>query len=686
MRRLTFLFAALIPFIPTLNAQAVSIQSVNSKVGEISVNYTLDNPKIPHHIKVNLEYQNQVFTPKTVIGDVGLNVKGPSPKSLVWKIGEDGTEINGSATIKIQANSFSGVKMHSHVLASLLFPGAGQYRLRNKAHYFLHGLGSYAALGGGIYFQHLAQNSYSNYLSSSSIAESNRLYADANQQHWISMAMIGTAAAIWIIDMATVAARTKKINKAWRGQGIDPSLSKYYAKKSTNFIEFAKPSFVDTRSKSSILVDQGKDWFNKGEFETALKHFNEALMHQPNMSQALYWKAETETKILDLNIKAQQYDDYLNQGRQLYEQAELAWQSKTESLNSIHNKITEAKSQFIAAKNLIKSTPALNKHKDGHEFALNKAELLEAQVLNGIQLEAKIGRADSLFTLGMKNSDVFIAKNQVRLALKEYQAALKLDATNPYCSKRISEVKLVLLQFEMKEIERLISEGELKLAEIDLDHLIEIESPSADVQRRLDFIARIKTQLKRLQEEADFKNSISLADNAFKNKEYAVAKKHYSDALQIKPSDSYAQAQLGKVEKLSAQADLFPTTQWTEIELYEGNLIKIIYTGKKGSLDCNNQQGTPFKYKYNIEFLGSQSLSTSSRKSNVKQYLIYTVDYKDCNNVTYACTEFLDLHDVIEQYTNTYFNTDFNYPTEKITSKPYNVFLSDYRIRKCVPK
>lgn len=682
MRNLLYLFLFSCLAGPSFHAQGIKIQSVRANVGEILVDYTLDNPKTAHQIKLQLDYEGQTWTPNSVFGDAGQNITGPSPKTLRWDAGKEGKEINGPVTVRLLTNSFAGVQTPKHLLRSLLFPGAGQYQLRNKAHYFLHGLGAYAALGGGIYFQHLAQNSYANYLTSSSIDESNRLFSNANQEQWVSLSLLGTAAAIWIVDMATVAARTRKLNKAWRTQGINPTLSKYYSQKSTDFREYVKPTFADTRSRSSVLVAQGMDWFNKGEFETALRHFDEALTYEPNFNKASYWKKEAESKLQEINSTNQEYEILLNEGKQIFASAETAWHTKSSTLIEVRSLLEASKTKLNAAAKVIFNQPTLEKQKTEHKIILNKIEILDAKILQAIQIDQMLVRGDSLYRLGKSNFD----EGLLRQALTEYQSVLKLDPNNFKANPKISEIKIQLLQIEMAEIEKLISKEELHLAEIKIDRLIDVESPPAEVQRRADFISKTKSKLERIRIEADYKEKIRLADEALKNKEYQLARKNYLEALQLKPADSYAQGQVSKLTKLLADEDLFPTSKWTAFDLYEDNLIRIKYSGKKGTLNCSNQQGNPFIYSYGIEFIGSESLSTTTRKNRIKQYLIYTVDYKDCNNVTYACTEFIDLHKIIDESTDNLDNMDFNYPTDKIISKPYKIFLSDLKIRKCVPK
>jgi len=682
MRILLFLFLFSYLAGTSFHAQGIKIQSVRANVGEILVDYTLDNPKTAHQIKLQLDYEGQTWTPNSVFGDAGHNITGPTSKTLRWDAGTEGKEINGPLTVRLLTNSFAGVGAPKHLLRSLLFPGAGQYQLRNKAHYFLHGLGAYAALGGGIYFQHLAQNSYANYLTSSSIVESNRHFSNANQEQWVSLSLLGTAAAIWIVDMATVAARTRKLNKAWRTQGINPTLSKYYAQKSTDFRECVKPIFADTRSRSSVLVAQGMDWFNKGEFETALRHFDEALTYEPNFNKASYWKKEAESKLQEINSINQEYEILLNEGKQIFASAETAWNTKNGTPIEVRSLLEASKTKLKAASKVIFYQPALEKQKTEHKIILNKIEILDAKILQAIQIDQMLVRSDSLHRSGKSNFD----ESLLRQALSEYQSVLKLDPSNSKANPKISEIKIQLLQIEMAEIEKLISKEELYLAEIKIDRLTDVESPPAEVQRRADFISRTKSKLERLRIEADYTEKIRLGDEALKNKEYQLARKNYLEALQLKPADSYAQTQVTKLAKLLADEDLFPTSKWTAFDLYEDNLIRIKYSGKKGTLSCSNQQGTPFIYSYGIEFIGSESLSTTTRKNRIKQYLIYTVDYKDCNNVTYACTEFIDLHKIIDESTDNLDNMDFNYPTDKIISKPYKIFLSDLKIRKCVPK
>jgi tetratricopeptide (TPR) repeat protein len=238
----------------------------------------------------------------------------------------------------------------------------------------------------------------------------------------------------------------------------------------------------------------------------------------------------------------------------------------------------------------------------------------------------------------------------------------------------------------MKQIQQLITQGDLNGAKGKLSQLTEIDSPLIEVQRRANFIDNCLERIQILQLDINYREKINKGNIAFQNKQYLEAKKYFLEALKLKPGDKYALMLLEKLDNLIAVADLFPTTQWTSFDLYEDQLLRIQYTGKRGSLDCSNQQGAPFYFGYKIDFLGSENLSLNYRKGRIKQYLIFTVDYKDCSNVIYSCTEYVDIYDIIDQYTNNLRSTDFNYPTDKIISKPYNIHLSNTKTRKCLPK
>ncbi len=95
MRNLLYLFLFSCLAGPSFHAQGIKIQSVRANVGEILVDYTLDNPKTAHQIKLQLDYEGQTWTPNSVFGDAGHNITGPTSKTLRWDAGKEGKEING---------------------------------------------------------------------------------------------------------------------------------------------------------------------------------------------------------------------------------------------------------------------------------------------------------------------------------------------------------------------------------------------------------------------------------------------------------------------------------------------------------------------------------------------------------------------------------------------------------------
>ncbi len=233
------------------------------------------------------------------------------------------------------------------------------------------------------------------------------------------------------------------------------------------------------------------------------------------MRQASNWKSETETKLREIKSLEKEYENLLDEGKQIFASAETAWHTKSSTPIEVRSLLEASRTKLNAAAKVIFNQPTLEKQKTEHKIILNKIEILDAKILKAIQIDQMLVRGDSLHRLGKSNFN----ESLLRQALTEYQSVLKLDPSNFKANPKISEIKIQLLQIEMAEIEQLISKEELYLAEIKIDRLIDVESPPAEVQRRVDFISRTKSKLERIRIEADYKEKIRLADEAFKNKE-----------------------------------------------------------------------------------------------------------------------------------------------------------------------
>ena len=111
----------------------------------------------------------------------------------------DTSKINPSKNQPIvsTAKSDSGI---TNALYSMLFPGLGDYKVRQKRYpYWITGLVSYGCIGSGIFFKIKSNSQYHDYKSMSDVAKSTYLSSNNNNHKFILLTGLG--AALWIGDV-----------------------------------------------------------------------------------------------------------------------------------------------------------------------------------------------------------------------------------------------------------------------------------------------------------------------------------------------------------------------------------------------------------------------------------------------------------------------------------------------------
>jgi len=163
--------------------------------------------------------EGQAIFPENISGDIDRTIKGGSNKRVTWYYSKDGfTEEEAKAVsyeIEIETVLQKGFMIRRHILLSAIYPGWGDYKIRDKRGdqkyaYFLYGLAAYGSVGAAIMYNSKASNSYDEYLLSETIAQGQNNYDNAKKYRTMSYVFAGAAIAIWTIDITTGIIRINK--------------------------------------------------------------------------------------------------------------------------------------------------------------------------------------------------------------------------------------------------------------------------------------------------------------------------------------------------------------------------------------------------------------------------------------------------------------------------------------------
>ena len=292
--------------------------------------------------------------------------------SIVWDPKNDGIQIDGDVYLTMYLNTKINVSVQKHLLKSIVYPGFGDYQLRNKKYYFLYGLAAYGLLGTSIYFNNQASVNYNSYLLSMNFDESQGLYNDYQTNNRMSKIFAFSSAFIWTVDLVSILKRGNKVKE-------DLTVSDYYNKLSKKEQIFnSKTKYINTKEDYYIAYEKAEKYYKASDYKKAKEYLNR--IDNLNPSKEIILKKNTLIKKVNYELKklkdlfnslVSQGDDLFNQKN--YEKAKLKYEQAYKLEQS-----------YLVKKKIAKCT---NLIKVGFDFFDDK--YVEVYNKDGLKLEVK---------------------------------------------------------------------------------------------------------------------------------------------------------------------------------------------------------------------------------------------------------------------------------------------------------
>jgi hypothetical protein len=183
-------------------------------------------------VKVNILTPNgKNISAFALSGDIGPGVTGGTGKKIIWDLNKDNVYLDDEISVEViidqnlappmgtPGSSTKGttknVSVGGAMLRSLVFPGLGnRYANGGKGAYWLMGVAGYGAIGASVFFNNQADETYQDYLLSTSASERDQLFSDAEGYKQNQNIAMYTAAGIWVIDLIWTGIQASKANKA----------------------------------------------------------------------------------------------------------------------------------------------------------------------------------------------------------------------------------------------------------------------------------------------------------------------------------------------------------------------------------------------------------------------------------------------------------------------------------------
>jgi hypothetical protein len=212
----------------------VALAQQNPSLKQDSIRWDKENKKIIVPYKIsnggNYKYEyeikplftqdgGQTYKPMEKLkGHFGKDILEGENKQVWWQYSEENPEFDGqNLKIKLKADfkpSVFNLMNQEAMKYSVLLPGLGQTKVRHrkgwKYKWALTSVAVYGLIGGSIYMNYKAGETYDKYLASQTRSEAQSRFNDAKRQQRISYGLAVLSAGVWATDIVLVGLRGKR--------------------------------------------------------------------------------------------------------------------------------------------------------------------------------------------------------------------------------------------------------------------------------------------------------------------------------------------------------------------------------------------------------------------------------------------------------------------------------------------
>ena len=188
--------------------------------GLLTVKYSILNSKEKDRIRVWIDVfnsKNDTIKARSWSGEVKKAVSGKDEKTAVWNLFNDGIDLVDSIKIKLHATVESRFYLDDPMILSTIYPGWGDYQIKEKKPYWVNGAMGYVFLGASVGMYYNAKETYNDkYLNANTPREKNTYFNNAKLSKNLSYAFAGVAGTIWAMDYIRLLKRKNEIRQVMK--------------------------------------------------------------------------------------------------------------------------------------------------------------------------------------------------------------------------------------------------------------------------------------------------------------------------------------------------------------------------------------------------------------------------------------------------------------------------------------
>lgn len=522
-----FLFLIFTVFSGLVQAQTKSINTSNIDFrfaeGKIYITYDIVNSAHNELYTINVSVFREnggKLNAVSLSGDL-KEINGGAGKTIIWEQRKDGYVLDEKIYVSLAIAPKVAIPVLTHILKSAVYPGWGDYKIRNGKYHFIYGVAGLSAIGASIYMNSQAQKNYTNYKNSLVYSESNSLFNKAKQQQSLSYIFAGTACLVWTIDLASLYSKTNKVKKQ-----ITKENSKYYYEKSqqTNSLS-SSLNAINTKLPYDLALERGDKLLLDEKYEQVKIAYEEAYK---------YDATETVTnKLVSIN--------------RLIEEAK----NKTITYNS-----NIAKGQALMAqkqyKEAIVEFESASRIEPKEKYPLNKIDEIN-QILNQIENQ-------KLYDAQMAQGSAYLSNRNFETANTFFKTALTYKPDDITAINKCKECDNGIAVIEQKRVDKeykqKMKQGDLaysqKKYDLAIDSYVQAQGLKPNQAEPGNKIAECNGAIfeeKTKENNIKYKKLINQADVAYNNKQFDYARTLYIQAQNLMPNESYPTIRISSINK-----------------------------------------------------------------------------------------------------------------------------------------
>ncbi|MDP3915471.1 MAG: hypothetical protein Q8R96_17230 [Bacteroidota bacterium] len=304
-----------------------------------------------------------------------------------------------------------------------------------------------------------------------------------------------------------------------------------------------RDSLIKVRDEAfNRAIASGKEMEQSKQYQLAIQRYNEAISIKPDERanvQRMITALEDQLRAMDSRNK--QYQVSIEKADQLFGAS----------------KLEEAIAEYRNASGI----------KPMEEYP--KKQIIDIQNI--------IKQRNTAYDLAIKNGDNAFNKSDWQNSKAAYTEALLVKPNEAYPEKRLREIDQKIIEEKLAGInssvgnaayneavakaEKALADNELTTAKMHFNVAHSLKPDETMPPQRIKEIdvlieQRNRERLAQAQRDIDekYRQSISVADNAFREKTYTIARLRYQEAQLIKPDETYPKNQIALIDKLLNEA------------------------------------------------------------------------------------------------------------------------------------